>query len=96
MNNFLAHNNETRQGMLNELGCNSVEALFSKIPNFIKEFKLANPLSELETQRQIKAISKKDNTDLVSFLGAGVLLATELDFIFEVLNNLFANVTQPS
>ena len=72
MNNFLAHNNETRQGMLNELGCNSVEALFSKIPNIIKEFKLANPLSELETQRQIKAISKKDNTDLVSFLGAGV------------------------
>ena len=72
MDNFLAHNNETRTAMLNELNCSSVEELFKQIPNVISKFSLANPLSELEAQREVKSISKKNNTDYISFLGAGV------------------------
>ena len=72
MDNFLAHNNDIRSDMLQDVGCKSIEDLFNQIPNVISEFKLANPLSELETQRKIKNLAKKNNTDMISFLGAGV------------------------
>ena len=72
MNNFLAHNDETRAEMLKTVKCDTVEDLFKQIPRLIEEFSLSNPLSELETQKNIKALANKNKTDYISFLGAGV------------------------
>ncbi|MGN1154446.1 MAG: aminomethyl-transferring glycine dehydrogenase subunit GcvPA [Candidatus Gastranaerophilaceae bacterium] len=72
MNNFIALNDEQRQEMLNTVSCNSIDDLFRHIPVLMKEFCLDNPLSEMETTKQIKAMSKKNNIDYVSFLGGGV------------------------
>ncbi len=72
MNNFIALNDEQRQEMLDTVSCNTIEDLFNQIPIKVQEFKLGNPLSELETTRKIKSMSKKNNTDYVTFLGGGV------------------------
>ncbi len=72
MNNFTAHSEEERQEMLNAISCNTVDDLFKHIPVILDEFNLDKPLSELETQKKIKAMAKKNNTDYVSFLGGGV------------------------
>lgn len=72
MDNFLAHNDKTRAAMLKEINCTTVDDLFRQIPNVIKDFKLADPLSELETQKEIKKLANKNKTDYISFLGAGV------------------------
>ncbi len=72
MNNFTAHSEEERQEMLNAISCNTVDDLFKHIPVILDEFKMDKPLSELETQKKIKAMAKKNNTDYVSFLGGGV------------------------
>lgn len=72
MNNFIAHSEEERQEMLDVISCGSVDDLFKNIPVKMAEFKLDNPLSEMETQKRVKALAKKNNTDYISFLGGGV------------------------
>lgn len=72
MNNFIALNDEQRQEMLDVVSCKTVEDLFCRIPAKIQDFKLDNPLSEMETTKKIKAIARKNNIDYISFLGGGV------------------------
>ncbi len=72
MKNFIAHTDEIRQEMLNAVSCTSIEDLFEQIPVKIKEFSMQNPLSELETQRKIKALAIKNKTEYSNFLGGGV------------------------
>ena len=74
MKNFLVHNQETIEKMCKAIGIQSVEDLFKQIPDSVKMSSLDLPdgLSELETQRAIKNLSKKNNTNLTSFLGAGI------------------------
>ena len=72
MNNFTALTTEDRNEMLDAISCKSIDDLFHQIPEIIQQFSLNKPLSEMETQRQIKSIAKKNNTDYVNFLGAGV------------------------
>lgn len=72
MKNFLAHTDEIRKEMLEEISRTSLEDLFKHIPVKYGEFKLSNPLSELETQRNIKALARKNKTEYASFLGGGV------------------------
>lgn len=74
MKNFLANNDETREQMLESISVESVEDLFEKIPKEArtKSFDLPEALSEMQVQKQVKALSKKNNTDVISFLGAGV------------------------
>lgn len=74
MKNFLAHNDEIRADLLNSIGVDSVEELFEKIPSKAKvsNFNLPEALSEMQTQKEVKALAKGNNTDLVNFLGAGV------------------------
>ncbi len=72
MKNFIAHTDETRQNMLREIGYSSVEDLFKQIPVKFNDFKMKNPLSEMETQKRIKALAHKNNTEYISFLGGGV------------------------
>jgi glycine dehydrogenase subunit 1 len=71
MKNFLAHSEEARAEMLDFINVKSVEELFEHIPVKMKSLDLANGLSEMEVQREVKNISKKNNTDYISFLGGG-------------------------
>ena len=74
MKNFLTHSDETREEMLKSISVQSIEELFDKIPKEarIKNFNLSNALSEMQVQKEIKSIAKKNNTDAINFLGAGV------------------------
>ena len=72
MNNFIAHTEEVRKEMLDSINLASVEDLFKQIPVKLDSFKMDNPLSEMETQKKIKALSKKNKTEYISFLGGGV------------------------
>ena len=74
MKNFLVHNNNTKKEMLESIGLTSIEDLFSQIPKDAKmgSLDLPNALSELETQKAIKKLANKNNTNYVSFLGGGV------------------------
>ena len=74
MKNFLVHDEHTRAEMLKSIGLKKIEDLFAQIPAAARTegLKLENPLSEMETQRKIKALSRKNNTDYISFLGGGV------------------------
>ncbi|MCI1273388.1 MAG: aminomethyl-transferring glycine dehydrogenase subunit GcvPA [Clostridiaceae bacterium] len=74
MNNFLVHTPETRKEMLKSIGLESVEDLFKQIPekaNY-KDFKMENPISEMEAQKKVRALAKKNSSEYVSFLGGGV------------------------
>ena len=72
MKNFLAHTDEIREQMLKELSCMTLEDLFKQIPIQIKNFELTNPLSEMETQRKIKALATQNKVGYSSFIGGGV------------------------
>lgn len=74
MKNFLVHDENTRAEMLNNIGLNKIEDLFSQIPQAarMENLNLEDPLSEMETQRKIKSLSKKNKTDYISFLGGGI------------------------
>lgn len=74
MINFLAHTDEDRKEMLKSISLDKVEDFFQNIPDSarIKEFNLSDAMSEMQVQREIKSISKKNKTDLITFLGAGV------------------------
>lgn len=74
MKNFLVHTEEIRTEMLASIGLKSIEDLFKQIPQQARsgELKLENPLSELEAQKRIKALARRNKTDYISFLGGGV------------------------
>lgn len=71
MKNFLAHNDEIRKKMLEEISCASIEDLFKHIPVKMKSFDLPEAMSELETQKLVKTLANKNKTDYVSFIGGG-------------------------
>lgn len=73
MNNFLAHDENTRKEMLKSISTSSIEDLFSIIPKDakMKSLNLPDALSEMQTQKEVKSLAKKNNTDVISFLGAG-------------------------
>lgn len=72
MKNFLAHTDEIRKQMLDEISLASVDDLFKKIPVKFKDFNLYNPKSEMEAQKEIKKLAKKNKTEYANFLGGGV------------------------
>ena len=74
MKNFLVHNNEVKAEMLEEIGLNSVEDLFSDIPQQarMKTLDLPDAMSEMEVQREIKSLANKNRTNYISFMGGGV------------------------
>lgn len=73
MKNFLVHTDEVKKEMLESLNVSSVEDLFKQIPQKARmgELGFEKPLSEMEVQKRIKSLAKKNNTDYVTFLGAG-------------------------
>ena len=73
MKNFLVHSDKVKKEMLNIINTDSIEDLFKQIPQKARMGKLGfeKPLSEMEVQKKIKSLAKKNNTDFVTFLGAG-------------------------
>lgn len=74
MKNFLVHSEEIKEEMLNAINANSIEDLFKQIPQKarMQNLDLDTALSELETQKEVKNLAKKNNTDYISFVGGGV------------------------
>ena len=72
MKNFIAHTDDTRIKMLESINCRTVDDLFKQIPAKFSDFKMGNPLSELETQKKIKSIARKNKTEYANFMGGGV------------------------
>lgn len=73
MKNFLVHTDEAKNEMLESIGAASIDDLFKQIPENARmgKLELENPLSEMEVQKRIKTLAKKNKTDYISFLGAG-------------------------
>ena len=71
---YAPHTDADRERMLAALGIDSVEALFSDIPDAVRAtgLDLPGPRSELELVRELSALAAANRVDLVSFLGAGV------------------------
>lgn len=73
MKNFLVHNDEVKNEMLEAVNVSSIEDLFAQIPAQARmnELKLEDALSEMECQKRIKSLAKKNKTDYISFIGGG-------------------------
>ena len=72
MKNFIAHTDETREEMLKSIGYSSVEDLFKQIPVKFEGFNIDAPLSEMDTQKRVKSLARKNGTNYANFLGGGV------------------------
>ena len=73
MKNFIAHTDDIRKEMLEAIDyASSLDDLFKQIPVKIEQFKLNKPLSELEVQKKIKTLAKKNKTEYACFIGGGV------------------------
>lgn len=74
MKNFLVHNEDTIREMCKTAGVEGIEDLFKQIPKEarIKSLNLDEGLSELQTQRVIKNLSKKNKSDYAIFAGGGI------------------------
>lgn len=72
MKNFIAHTETERQEMLKNISYKSVEDLFKQLPVIFDAFKMDNPLSELEAQRVLTDLARKNRTEYSSFAGGGV------------------------
>ncbi len=73
MNNYKANSESIIKEMLESIGEKNIEGLFSIIDEKarMKELPLSEALSEMEVQKKIKAIAKKNKTDYSYFIGAG-------------------------
>ena len=73
MKNFLVHSEDVKTEMLNSIGVSSIEDLFKQIPQKARmgDLKLEDALSEMEVQKKVKGLAKKNRTDFVTFAGGG-------------------------
>ena len=73
MKNFLVHDEDVKREMLSDIGVKTVEDLFKQIPQKARmgELNLADAISEMEVQRKVKFLAKRNNTDYISFAGGG-------------------------
>ena len=73
MRNFTALNEQDRTEMLKSISKCSVDELFKQIPQKagMSELNLPEALSEMQTQRKIQTLAKKNNSDYIYFVGAG-------------------------
>ncbi len=73
MNNFVANPDYIQREMMEEIGVKNFEELFDMIPKEPRIYWLDLPdgKSEMETQKIVKSIAKKNNVDYKCFLGGG-------------------------
>ena len=74
MDNFSALNEQDRTSILKNINKSSIEELFAQIPQQarLQGFDLSQGLSEMQTQKLVKNLANKNNTDYTYFIGAGV------------------------
>lgn len=72
MENFIAHTKEERQEMLKSISLSSVDELFSQLSAKFNNFDIGNALSEMEAQKKVKSLAKRNNVDYINFLGGGI------------------------
>lgn len=74
MNHYLPLTEEDRRLMLKRIGVKDFEELLKDIPEDLRlkaPLNLPGPLSELEIERELTNLSKENETNFVSFIGAG-------------------------
>lgn len=73
MKNFLVHNDNVKKEMLSDIGVSTIEDLFKQIPQKARmgELNLPDAISEMEAQKRVKSLAKKNKTDYISFAGGG-------------------------
>lgn len=74
MGTFVPHTEQERQEMLSTIGCNTIDELFSHIPEGVKVkngLRLPEGLSELEVRKKMTAIAGENVVFPVIFRGAG-------------------------
>ena len=73
MNNFKANPDETIKEMLSSIGESSLDDLYSMVDKraLMPSLDIPEGISELETQKKVKAIAKENKTDYACFIGAG-------------------------
>ena len=71
MVNLITHDSITRKQLLDEINLSNIEDLFSHIPARLKSLDLPEALNEIDAQKQIKKLAKKNKTDYISFIGGG-------------------------
>ena len=74
---YISNTLEDEKIMLRSVGADSIQELFSDIPDDVKlnrELNINSPMSEMEVEKCLKSLSKKNRSteELVCFLGAGV------------------------
>ena len=70
---YVPHDDETKRGMLDELGAAAVDELFKALPAELlrADFDLPEPLPEPALVRHMAALAEANRYDRLSFLGAG-------------------------
>lgn len=70
---YVPHIEAERAEMLRAIGINSVDELFAEIPREVQVERLNLPegMSEIEVERMLRALARRNRTDLVCFLGGG-------------------------
>ena len=73
MNNFSALNEKDRQEMLESIAKSSIDELFMQIPQQarMQELNLPGALNEMQVQRKVQELAKKNKSDYSYFIGAG-------------------------
>lgn len=73
MYNFSALNEKDRQEMLKSISKSNLEELFTQIPQQAKmqSLNLPDALNEMQTQKKVQTLAKKNNSDYIYFIGAG-------------------------
>ena len=73
MKNFLVHDEKVKAQMCADIGVQNVDELFERIPAAARmnSLKLNDALSEMETQKKIKSLANKNNTNYANFVGGG-------------------------
>ena len=73
MKNFKANSDETIKEMLESIGEKNLDDLFSMVDKraIMQKLDLPDALSEMETQKEIKKLSKENNIEYSYFIGAG-------------------------
>ncbi len=71
---YIPHTEADIQEMLEAVGVKTIEDLFTDIPDGIKfkgEYNLEDNLSELDVERRLDVLSRKNTTGMIPFIGAG-------------------------
>ncbi|HOL23064.1 MAG TPA: aminomethyl-transferring glycine dehydrogenase subunit GcvPA, partial [bacterium] len=71
--NYTPHTEEEVKQMLSDIGLNSIDELFSDIPEELrpKSFNLPSGKSESEVVNHLRYLASRNSTSLVNFVGAG-------------------------